>query len=550
MTNIQLSLKLIQELAGKGINTFCVSPSSRNAPIVEVLTRSQGLHLFSFFDERSAGFYAFGQSKKNHRPAAVAVTSGTAVCELLPAVCTAFYSSVPLVLITADRPSDYQGTSAPQCIDQTGLFSKYVSHEWDLEIGKLENLDLSSWNGLSSIHINVRFDEPLIDEVLKEKTIAFRKHSKQYQEEFYFLKSNHICQKTKNSLFSACRLRQPAAAKQSQSGKQHTGIKTHLSSENSIKDFFKKSQNPIILAGELPCWIQSEMIDMLKNLNLPIYAEPLSQLRETTLLQHLILKSGENILPKAFQKNLIDGVVRIGAVPTVRFWRDLNFLECPVLSLSLSSFSGLKNQPPAQSLKDFFQLKNIQHLKTPHQKAKALFDLDKKEAVDLKKQILSHPEWSWMKRISEKIPENSHIFLGNSLPIREWDLCASRENKNWIYSASRGANGIDGLLSAFLGLCSSNRPNYCILGDLSLLYDLSAPWILKELSSCSIHIIVIHNGGGQIFKKFQNTYFLNQHCIDFQPFAQMWNLNYKKLKSYKDFREAPSPSLMEISIKP
>jgi 2-succinyl-5-enolpyruvyl-6-hydroxy-3-cyclohexene-1-carboxylate synthase len=51
-----------------------------------------------------------------------------------------------LILITADRPARYRGSGAPQCIDQEGIFGPYAS-------GSVE-------------HVNVEFDEPLIDEVI------------------------------------------------------------------------------------------------------------------------------------------------------------------------------------------------------------------------------------------------------------------------------------------------------------------------------------------------------------------------------------------------
>ena len=529
MNNIQTSLHIIQELYKKGVDTFCICPSSRNAPLVEVLTRSKGLTLFQFFDERSSAFFALGRSQRTENPIAVVTTSGTAVCELLSAVCTAYYSPAVLVLLTADRPLDYQGTGAPQCIDQTGLFSKYISQEWDISVG--QHLDLSSWNTESSIHINVRIDEPLIDNP---------QFLEDYKKNSNFYKDQDLQDLSKNTFHSSSKI---------SSSKK---FKPAFSNIENVKTFFKKSKKPLVLVGGLPIVMQKQVESFLLKLNAPIYAEPLSQLRESHGLQHLILQSGESILQQAFQEKWMDGILRIGAVPTVRFWRDLNDLHnfC-VCSLSLSSFSGLKNQPPAVSLKDFFNVdfhKNFQR-NLIQQNRTELFQRDQKQTLSLNQKISENLEWSWMRWLSENIPENSHIFLGNSLPIREWDLCAIRKNKNFIYSASRGANGIDGLASTFLGLCTPLKPNYCILGDLSLLYDLSAPWIIRQLKECSIHFIVINNFGGKIFKdKFQNPYFLNQHKIQFQHFAQMWNLNYQQLKSQKESLIQKSPSLTEIQI--
>ena len=79
-------------------------------------------------------------------------TSGTAVAELLPATIEAFYSGLPLILLTADRPARFRGTGAPQTIDQTGIFGAYAA------------TDIEGWTGRLPLHINIEFDEPLIDE--------------------------------------------------------------------------------------------------------------------------------------------------------------------------------------------------------------------------------------------------------------------------------------------------------------------------------------------------------------------------------------------------
>ena len=184
-------------------------------------------------------------------------------------------------------------------------------------------------------------------------------------------------------------------------------------------------------------------------------------------------------------------------------------------------------------------------------KKEKIFEKDHKLYLEKKAVLSRQPqsEPAWFQFLSEKIPSNSHIFLGNSLPIREWDHYARRVQKNFRYSANRGANGIDGLLSSFLGSCILEKPNYCILGDLSLLYDLSAPWILKSLKEYEIHIIVINNYGGSIFKdKFTNPVYINQHSVHFKDFAKMWNLNYLLCEKKEDFIQRASPSLIEIVI--
>ena len=147
MSNIAAARKVIERVRGLGVVDFCVCGGSRNAPLIAALGTG-----YTFVDERSAAFFALGRAKRDGRPVAVITTSGTAAAELLPAAVEAFYSGVPLILITADRPARFRGSGAPQSIEQVGLFGVYAT------------ADIERWNRRVPLHINVEFDEPLIDE--------------------------------------------------------------------------------------------------------------------------------------------------------------------------------------------------------------------------------------------------------------------------------------------------------------------------------------------------------------------------------------------------
>jgi 2-succinyl-5-enolpyruvyl-6-hydroxy-3-cyclohexene-1-carboxylate synthase len=100
-------------------------------------------------------------------------------------------------------------------------------------------------------------------------------------------------------------------------------------------------------------------------------------------------------------------------------------------------------------------------------------------------------------------------------------------------SGNRGANGIDGQLSTFFGWMPESHHSWALLGDLTTLYDLSAPWILRQLSiSSSWTLAVMNNGGGHIFKPmFGRDAFINRHPYGFEAWADMWGLTYSCLPS-------------------
>ena len=147
MSNIALAREILERVRGLGVVDFCVCGGSRNAPLIAALKTG-----YTFVDERSAAFFALGRAKRDARRVAVITTSGTAAAELLPAAVEAYYSGVPLILITADRPARFRGTGAPQSIEQLGIFGVYAAS------------DIDRWNRRTPLHINVEFDEPLIDE--------------------------------------------------------------------------------------------------------------------------------------------------------------------------------------------------------------------------------------------------------------------------------------------------------------------------------------------------------------------------------------------------
>src|SRR5688572_7441228 len=107
MGNLELARRLIDAVRAAGAREFCVCAGSRNSPLLAVLGSTEA-RLYSFVDERSAAFFAVGRMKLHGDPVAVVTTSGTAVAELLPAAIEAYYSGLPLILVSADRPAHFR----------------------------------------------------------------------------------------------------------------------------------------------------------------------------------------------------------------------------------------------------------------------------------------------------------------------------------------------------------------------------------------------------------------------------------------------------------
>jgi 2-succinyl-5-enolpyruvyl-6-hydroxy-3-cyclohexene-1-carboxylate synthase len=157
--NHQLATDVTRILAESGVQDIIICAGARNAPFVQILGNGNSeLNVHHFFDERAAGFFALGRARRDQRPVAVVTTSGTAAAELLPSAVEAFYSGVPLVLVTADRPKNYRGTGAPQTIEQVGMFSHYAPKAFDIDhIDQVPSLKILAH---APTHVNVCFTEP------------------------------------------------------------------------------------------------------------------------------------------------------------------------------------------------------------------------------------------------------------------------------------------------------------------------------------------------------------------------------------------------------
>ncbi|MCY4513312.1 MAG: 2-succinyl-5-enolpyruvyl-6-hydroxy-3-cyclohexene-1-carboxylic-acid synthase [Bdellovibrionales bacterium] len=504
--NISLASRIITDLTHRGVKTFCLCPGGRSAPFVEVLSQSKGLEILSFFEERSACFFALGRTKRDLCPTAVITTSGTAVAELLPGVIESHYNHLPLVLITADRPFGYGKKGAPQTLkDPLEIFTPYTAFSVNIfEINDLHQL--KNWSAeKGSVHLNVAFDIPLVDESIPSLNLSPSSLPSLYPKKF---------------------------------------MKT---SDSKWENFFHSCQKPLLLVGELKKEEVESVQTLLENYSGAIFTEPLSQLQ---FIKNR-LTSGENILTYAWNRKAIDGVIRLGGIPRTRFWRDLEKSSLPVLNLSSPPFySGLyKDSFHSPLLKSLPSLS--QHLSSLKPKCEDLKrtdqQLSKKWLEILKLHPLSEPHWIW--RLKQALPQNSKVFLGNSLPIRVWDLVSLNRDTHCNITGQGGVNGIDGLISRFLGECESSQENWAFLGDLSALYDMQGLWISHKVPPWTL--VIINNSGGQIFSRLHsNPAFLNQHSLSFAPLTKMWGLDYEFYSNPQEFHFTKTTKPRLIEIKP
>ena len=125
---------LFYQFTASGVGHVAISPGSRSTPLAVAADSTEGLETSMHIDERSGSYFALGLAKATSKPVILICTSGTAAANYFPAVVEAFYSGVPLIVITADRPPELQNRGAPQTIDQIELYGKHVRSFFQSEV--------------------------------------------------------------------------------------------------------------------------------------------------------------------------------------------------------------------------------------------------------------------------------------------------------------------------------------------------------------------------------------------------------------------------------
>jgi 2-succinyl-5-enolpyruvyl-6-hydroxy-3-cyclohexene-1-carboxylate synthase len=199
----------------------------------------------------------------------------------------------------------------------------------------------------------------------------------------------------------------------------------------------------------------------------------------------------------------------------------------------------------------------ISHFKKANQKVVSILErqLDKTNVLS---------EAAIAREISKFIPQNTALFLSNSLPIREMDMYANNNGQAVRVEGNRGASGIDGLIASAAGFSLGLQQRVTLfIGDLAFLHDLNSLVILKNLQK-PMTIVLLNNDGGGIFSFLPiasqtiqtnnfEKYFGTPHGLKFMEAAKLFGLNYSApqsldafIQTYQDSFKSNQSTLIEI----
>ena len=520
--NIFWSNLFIDYLVDSGINSACISPGSRSTPLTFVTVSNRLIKSYAIIDERSSAFFALGLSKSSQTPTLIITTSGTAVAELYPAIIEAHQSRIPLIVCTADRPAYLRNTGSNQTINQNNIFKNHIRFSADIPIMEINRNNIKNFLSLVSKGINICLNEDV-------GPIHFNfQFEKPFEPDSYTDKISLGLIDYSTKVLSR---------------KNEKDIEKPTKSFSAYSKFEYKNISLITIgSGDFEKNFIKKLNDFTKKYNIPVFADISSGLRTNSLELDNLIYNYDTLLRNVELANLFKpkNIIHFGRNITSTALEDF-LIKSKSKRIIVNEFGDrfdstkkamiIKSEPVSflKSLAERSLINNSKDILS------TLLKLDL-EIESIKSNIFSDrfSEVEVMKRITEELPENSQIFIGNSLPIRDFDFFIGNSNKKFNIFTNRGASGIDGLISTAAGICTSNRkPTYLLLGDLSFYYDMNSLLLLKKFN-IPLKIIIINNNGGRIFEYLPisnyrnvfNKFFLTPTNLDFKKVADTFSIDH------------------------
>ena len=502
--NLQAALTLLQALQANGLRRLVLCPGSRSAPLAlaAALLEPSGLALYTGMDERSAAFFALGLGRADGVPTAVVTTSGSAVANLLPAVVEADHGSVPLLLLTADRPQRLKGCGANQTVNQEAFLAPCCrlfacGHERGLAAmppAALLALAARAWKAAvgsptGPVHLNLAFEEPLhptavqLEAVSQARTAAAGCGVESVQVQGVQVQDAH----------PVVNVPAPLLLNPDQPGAVVVG--PWRGPASALKPFAEALRRWQCRSG----W--------------PVFADALSGLRGWPGLKlvhgyDLLLAEGHD-LPTAPQ------LLRLGSMPASRRlqqWiascrgpqlliaerdpRNLDATGTANLQLACGLESWMAALPESLMAGEASDV----NLALLH----GWLQADQRLQAQLDHQLstlCSEPALS--RSLSRLLPPDLPLMLASSSPVRDWESFAAADAPQRPVFGFRGASGIDGTLSMAAGLAISHGQAVLLCGDLALLHDANG-WLWRHQLAehgARLTVVVVDNAGGGIFEQ-------------------------------------------------
>ena len=542
-----------------------ISPGSRNVPLAIGFASNKKFKCYSIVDERSAAFFALGLSQKSKKPTILICTSGSALLNYYPAVAEAYYSEIPLIILSADRPEYKINIGDGQTINQSNVFEKNILYSNSLKQDCSHATEEIIKSNLQKI-VNDKADYSKIEKLQK----SIQKNNEEIIEIAFNLSINKMQPVHLNVPMEEPLYEFNDSPSISVKVKKKTEKKPSLTDLDNFYKAINKASKIMILIG-----VSDGNILSKKSIQKINSCSSIIVMKEHT--------------SNVFNESFISNIDRLIGPIELQSNSDSLFDELsPEIVISLGGMivskkikSFLRNYKPRKHFhignnisKDSFY-SGVEHINTTANKFFENIDLNKSDSKYFEKwnqldcskldlhnrymKVINFSDLKVFEILTNWIPKKYNIQVANSTPIRYFQLF-DLKNKNMMF-ANRGTSGIDGSTSTAIGSSVQNdSPVLLVTGDLSFFYDVSALWN-KHIPK-NFRIIIINNSGGGIFKILpgfkENNLFSEfietQHNLSARLIAKMFNFNYTRVSTKFGlnlylrtfFKNSKKPKILEI----
>ncbi|MFP9117486.1 2-succinyl-5-enolpyruvyl-6-hydroxy-3-cyclohexene-1-carboxylic-acid synthase [Flavobacterium sp. RNTU_13] len=500
---IPLAQSIMQICLAKGVTDIVISPGSRNAPLTIGFASHPDFTCYSIADERAAAFFGLGMAQQYHKPVALVCTSGSALLNYYPAIAEAFYSQIPLIVISADRPKSKIDIGDGQTIRQENVYANHILFSANLyEHASADNDALINQAiavakySKGPVHINAPFEEPLY-ETVAEPTV---------QVDVQFVTPPQYIIQEDLSYYAT--------------------------------EWNNAAKKLVLVGVNDPGTINAEVINYFA-------ADPsVVVMTETTsnLHHHTFLNSIDTIITpftkedfEAWQPDILltfGGMVVSKRVKAwLRSYKPKHHWHIDTLR-AYDTYNALTKHFTV-TVNDFFTafLPLVTQRESDYKSNALALNAFRREKHDAYQEKIPFSDHKAFGHIFPSLPHGSQLQISNSSAIRYAQLFDIKPEVEVF--CNRGTSGIDGSTSTAVGAAvASGKQTVMLTGDISFLYDSNALW--NSYIPQDFRIILINNAGGGIFRILPghketpvfNTYFETTHNLTAQHLAAMFGFEY------------------------
>ena len=522
LTSNPIILETLAVLREHGVKDFVLCPGSRNAAIVHTVCQVEEFRTHRATDERCAGFMALGLALATGRPAVVVVTSGSALANLYPSACEAFYQNVPVIFLSADRPQAWIGQMDGQTMPQEGALGKMVKMSASLPETDIWHANrqvneaiLEAQYKLPSgpVHINIPLSEPIYDfttDALPQARKIEYRETLLPQQNPGDSEREVPAEDWSNSLLI---------------------LGQAIPTERLHPSLLRLTRMHITVIGENLCNQEAELYTNAFDID---WSRMKPVERVITIGGHIVNKE----LKEFFRKNKPREHWHISHDGAV-----VDLFGCQTVAIK-SDYT--------KALNEIFRDVNRKSHK---------LELPLKENTDT-----ANKRTALIQELFDNIPPTSLVHLANSSTIRIAQHAKLKEHFNKKSGSSyrpyifcnRGINGIEGSLSTTVGIAMA-APQYqkvfAVVGDLSFFYDQNAFWASPLPQN--LHILVFNDGRGGIFNSLpvpqepetSRQAIMGEHNLSARHVAMLHNIKYLEgEENLQEFISSEEITILEIKL--